>query len=503
MNVEIIISRISRATFTALVAGAMSLALAAQPSAAQSQTPQQPKAATIQITTASPQARAFFEHGLAKMETLHWEAALSEWRDAAQADPNFALAHAFLAELSRDPVEQVAERDKAIATRKFAGAEEKLVIDWIVNSSQSHWVPAIQAMNEALADYPQDKYLAWLSGLWLTNQRQSERAIPLFERANQLDPKFADPLNQAAYCYARLGDFNKAFADMQRYAELLPNEANPQDSFAEISRLAGRFNDSLEHYRASLKIDPSFIDSQAGLGDTYAVMGEEEKARAEYDIAIARATTRVQRVSYSLQRAATWAREQNFAKADAEYQRIAQAAHERGLGNLEAEAWRRMSVYQTDSRKATQMLSTAEDVLKHPHQMSAAAREQELALILRTRVGHSVHNGDMKDALASLKRLQSLAAENNSGPVQYALNGAQGAVLMAQGKFDDAIAHLQEDDKNPFSLQRLILAYQKIGATDKASAMSARLAKYYEPTIEQAVVVPAFNKSLVAMKDGK
>ncbi|HWG87965.1 MAG TPA: hypothetical protein VN679_09310, partial [Candidatus Acidoferrales bacterium] len=332
----------------------MPIALAAQQ---QPQTPEPGKAATIQITTSSPQARAFFEQGLARMETLHWEAALSKWRDAAQVDPNFALAHAFLAELSRDPIEQVAERDKAIATRKFAGAEEQLVIDWIVNSSQSHWVPAIQAMNEALADYPQDKYLAWLAGLWLTNQRQSERAIPLFERANQIDAKFADPLNQAAYCYARLGDFDKAFADMQRYAELLPNEANPQDSFAEISRMAGRFNDSLEHYRASLKIDPSFIDSQAGLGDTYAVMGEEEKARAEYDIAIDRATTRVQSVSYSLQRAATWAREQNFTKADAEYQQVAQTAHERGLGNLEAEAWRMMSVYQNDNRKATQMLS--------------------------------------------------------------------------------------------------------------------------------------------------
>ena len=88
---------------------------------------------------------------------------------------------------------------------------------------------------------------------------------------------------------------------------------HPQDSFAEISRLAGRFNDSLEHYRASLKIDPTFIDSQAGLGDTYAVMGEEEKARAEYDIAIARATTRVESVAM-LQHAATWAREQNFPK---------------------------------------------------------------------------------------------------------------------------------------------------------------------------------------------
>jgi len=481
--------------------------LCALPLPAQQPAPAQPEpapnatAAGTQITTGSAEARSLFQQGLSKMETLHWEAAVSEWRDAAQADQNFALAHAFLAMLSRDPVEQVAERDKAVATRKFAGPEEQLIVDWVANSSQSHWVPAIQAMNEALAEYPNDKYLAWLAGLWLTNQRQSERAIPLFERANRLDPQFADPLNQAAYCYARLWDFDKAFADLERYAELLPHEANPQDSLAEISRMAGRFNDALEHYHTSLKIDPSFIDSQAGLGDTYAVMGQEEKARAEYDVAISRATTRVQSISYELQRATTWAREQDFAKADAEFQRVAQKAHEQDLGTLEAEAWRMMSVYQTGNRKAMQMLKQAEAALNHPHRMSAAARDQEMALILRTRTGHAVHNGSMKDALASLKRLQSLAASNNSGRVQFALNGAQGAVLMAQGKFDDAITHLQEDDKNPFSMQRLILAYQKTGDTDKAALISSRLAKYYEPTIEQAVVVPPFSKSMVAMKD--
>ena len=466
-----------------------------------SPTDEQKQTSTIEITTSSPQARAFFEQGLAKMETLHWEPALAHWREAAATDSNFALAHAFLAMLSRDPMEQVAERDKAVATRSFAGPEEKLIVDWVVNSSQSHWVPAIQAMNEALAEYPNDKYLAWLAGLWLTNQRQSERAIPQFERANQIDPGFADPLNQVAYCYARLGDFNKAFSFMQHYAELLPNEANPQDSMAEISRLAGHFNDSLEHYHASLKIDPTFVESQVGLGDTYAVMGEEEKARAEYAVALSKATTRVQSVTFALQSASTWAREKNFAKADAEFQQIAEDAHEKGLGNLEAEAWRMMSVYQTNNHKAMQLLSKAEAALTHNHKMSLASREQELASILRTRTGRAVHDGSMREANASLKKLQALAEVNNSGQVRFALNGAEGSVLLAQGKYEDAISHLQEDDKNPFSIQRLIVAFQKVGATDKAALMSARLSKYYEPTIEQAVVVPAFNKGLVAMKD--
>lgn len=469
----------------------------------------QPAAATadvrsrgrMEITTGSPQARDLFEKGISKMETIHWETALQEWRDATQVDPQFALAHIFLTMLSRDPVEQVAEREKALATRKHAGPEEQLIIDWIANANQSRWIPAIQAMNEALNQYPEDKHLAWLAGLWLTGQRQSERAIPLFERANRIDPQFADPLNQAAYCYARLGDFDKAFADMQRYAELLPNEANPQDSLAEISRMAGKFDDALARYRASLQIDPTFVDSQAGLGDTYAVMGQEDKARAEYALAIRKATTRVQSTTYALQSAATYAREQNFMKADAAFQEVAKNAHDMDLGALEAEAWRMMSVYQKDNKKAMKLLTRAEAVLGEPHKMSVAAREQELAIILRTRVGRAAHDGSMKDAQAALKRLEALAAANSSGLVQFSFNGAEGAVLLAQGQYAEAIGRLEDDDKNPFSIQRLIVAYQKTGATEKAGRMAQRLANFYEPTIEQAIVVPEFRKAMLAMKD--
>jgi len=105
-------------------------------------------------------------------------------------------------------------------------------------------------MNEALTSYPQDKHLHWLAGWWLQlNQNQSGRAIVMFERVMQIDPRFADAWNEAAYCYAKQGNFDKAFADIKRYTELVPNEPNPQDSFAEISRMAGRFEDALTHYR--------------------------------------------------------------------------------------------------------------------------------------------------------------------------------------------------------------------------------------------------------------
>src|SRR5579871_4563604 len=98
---------------------------------------------------------------------------------------------------------------------------------------------------------------------------------------------------------------------MQKYTELLPNEANPQDSFAEISRMAGRYDQALSHYHESLKIDPGFVESQLGIGDTYALMGEEAKARVEYSAAVQKAADKVQKARWSLQSAATYVRENN------------------------------------------------------------------------------------------------------------------------------------------------------------------------------------------------
>src|SRR5215470_5188334 len=156
----------------------------------------------MHISTKSPQAHAFFEKGMAKMEMLHTQDALENFRNSVKADPQFALGHIVLMLFTPDPTEKVAELDKALATRANSNAEEKLIIDWLANQGQARWIPAIQAMNEALEKYPNDKHLHWLAGWWLlVDHNQSQRAVALFEKVMQIDPKFADAYNEAAYCY--------------------------------------------------------------------------------------------------------------------------------------------------------------------------------------------------------------------------------------------------------------------------------------------------------------
>jgi hypothetical protein len=71
--------------------------------------------ATLPISSSSPAARAAFEKGMVDYENLHLDYASVDWREAVKADPNFALAYAWIAFNSTDPVEVSAARQKAKA----------------------------------------------------------------------------------------------------------------------------------------------------------------------------------------------------------------------------------------------------------------------------------------------------------------------------------------------------------------------------------------------------
>jgi len=454
----------------------------------------------MHISTKSPQAHVAFEKGLAKMEMLHIQDGLESFRAAVQADPQFALGHIVLMFFSQDPTEQVVERDKALAARASANPEEALIIDWLANASQARYIPAIQAMNEALSKFPRDKHLHWLAGWWLlVDHNQSQHAVVMFEKVMQIDPKFADAYNEAAYCYARMGNFDNAFANIKHYTELVPNEPNPQDTFAEISRMAGRFEDALTHYRMSLRIDPSFHESQLGLGDTYALMGQQDRAREEYAKAIAVGSP-VQKVLWSLQSAATYVREGNLAGADKAFNAVAVQAHEKDFVNLEAEAFRSMSYYQLDGTASFNLLNKAEAVLKEGHKVPQSLLNQELASVLRTRVERGLHDNNKDVAAAAFKQLQALAEANGAdGLIGTALHGAAGAMALGEGNFAEAVNHFEEDDSNAISMRSLITAYEKNGQAGNANRLAAKLAALNVPLIEQAVVVPEFRKMRAAM----
>jgi len=446
---------------------------------------------TLPVTTSSAKARDLYEKAMTDYENLYLERANLGWRAAAQADPTFALAQAWLAFNSRDPAEASVAREKAKTLVSKASPGERLMVQWITNVQENNFIAGIAAMNDMLAMYPKDKRLPYLVANWLMAENGYEQAQKMLERALAIDKNYPAALNDLAYCHARNREFDRAFATMERYVVLLPKEPNPQDSYAEILRMAGNFDAALDHYRAALKIDPDFVSSQLGLGDTYALKGDQARARVEYDKAIQEAKNEADRLDYSVQKAMTWTRENNFAEADKAFAAVAETAHTEGLELEEAKVHRMMSVYQTDDASALKHLEAAEDALSHQTRIAQSDREEERARILRCRAVRAAHAGNQELAAKALQQLETMANSSRSTVIQNSYHGAAGALLMGNHKFAEAIPHLEGDGDDPYSLELLSRAYAETGAMDKRHEVEVKLRSTNVPTMEQALVVPA------------
>jgi len=446
---------------------------------------------TLPITTPSPQARELYEKGMADYENLYLERCNEEWRAAVKEDPNLAVAWIWIAFNSGNPKEISTARAKAkeIAPKLTPG--EQLMIAWIAKVQEGDFLGGITAMNDMLEMYPHDKHLLYLAGNWLMGENGNDQAKRFFEKALALDKNFPAALNDLAYVEARNRQFHRAFAAMDRYVALLPKEPNPQDSYGELLRMAGNFEGSLAHYRAALKLDPDFVTSQLGLGDTYALMGNQDQARIEYEKAIRYAHNEADRLTYSMQKAMTYVRDGNYAEADKQYQEIAENAHAKEQDLQEAQALCRMAEYQADDNAALKHLKLAEESLSHRQTISASDRDEELSRILRNRAVRAAHAGNQTLADQSLHQLETMANGSRNRVIQSSYHGAAGTLLMDQKKYKEAIAHLEEDQDNPFTLELLVQAYYQDLQTDKLHEVEAKLRGTNVPTMEQALVVPA------------
>ena len=203
-------------------------------------------------------------------------------------------------------------------------------------------------------------------------------------------------------------------------------------------------------------------------------------------------------MEYELLSAATWIREDNHKHACKALGEVAKHAHTAGLGRLEAESHRVLAVYKKDYKSAMKQLQAAQAALEHGHEMSLTEKTEEQARLLRVKAVRSAEAQSFEVASEAVKQLESMTQRSRSQVVHYSYEASTGALLLAQGKYAEAISHLEEDAENPLTIRLLWKAYSMTGATAQAEQIGAKLVNLNVPTAEQAVVVPRFRASLVS-----
>ncbi|MCK7517389.1 MAG: hypothetical protein MZV64_06530 [Ignavibacteriales bacterium] len=79
----------------------------------------------------------------------------------------------------------------------------------------------------------------------------------------------ASGYNSLGYIYMGMDNSCGCCEIIQKVYELIPNEANPYDSYAEFLLMQRRFDESIEQYNKAFQTDPGFATALIGIGNNY------------------------------------------------------------------------------------------------------------------------------------------------------------------------------------------------------------------------------------------
>ena len=431
-------------------------------------------AAKIPVTTSSDEARAAYLEGRQLLDGLRFTDAHEYFVKSVERDPDFALGHLGVANTSSTAQEFFDALRRAVESSATASDGEKMQISALEAGVNGE--PATQrAQLEALvAAFPGDERTHNAYAIFLFGQQEYEPAIVEYRAAIDINSGFAPPYNQLGYALRTVGDFAGAEQAFQKYTELIPDQPNPYDSYAELLMKMGRFEEAIAKYEKALEIDPNFIASYVGIGNNQMFLGEMDIARET----LARLTDAA-RNDGERRQACTWT--------------AASHLHQDDFDGALAETQRRYDIAaETDDLSAMSGdLNLMGDILLRAGRADQAAEKYEASIdmMLSSDATDEVKKATERNIVFDLARIalwrgdldaaSELAADYREAVAERSIrfevrqsHELDGMVALAEGDFDAALAELaQANQQNPQVL--LLTARSHAAAGDSEAARQA------------------------------
>ena len=455
-------------------------------------------AGKIPITTTSDQARAEFLAGRDLAERLLGQESLQHFDRALALDPDFALAELARANNSPTAKEFFAHQLKATILADKASEGEKLLILANEAGSNGEVVKQKEYLEKLVAAYPGDERAQFSLANYCFGQQDYSQAVEHYKKATELNPTYSPAYNVLGYAYRQQGDYANAELAFKKYVELIPQDPNPYDSYAELLLKMGRFDDSIAQYHKALSIDPQFVPSHFGLSADFTYAGKPEAAMAELETMAQQARNDGELRTAYFGMAVVESDEGQFDKA------LEAIAKQYGVAEKK-----------NDTAAMAGDLQAKGNILMAAKSYDAAAKqfERSLQLIQGSTLSQEIKQNaklqesfnlagvavEKKDYVGAKKYAEEFrrGAEASKNPAQLKqVHELNGRIAFAQRQNETAIAELEQaNEQNPTNLYRLSLAYQAKGDRTKAQEYGKKAAEFNS--------LPQLNYALIRAKAQK
>jgi len=438
---------------------------------------------TIQITTRSEQARQYFLKGRDLSERLRTLEACDYFEKAVAEDPQFAYACLYLSLLHPNVKTRLNFLIRAEELASSVSEGERLLI--LSAKAFTNRQPLEQRrLREQLVElYPDDARAHNELGNALYWQKDWAGAIEQYLIAVEIDPSFSQAYNGLGYCYRFVGDLITAENYFLKYLQLLPNDPNPYDSYADLLSEMGRHEEAITFYRKAIEIRPDFIAADLSISWNHCALDEYSKAIDQLSMLYKATSDDSRRRTALFGMAVTYADEGNLEQASSALQSACEIDKASGdqpamsedlsrLGLIFLEAGRLSEA----SRAFASALQAIQEAPGTPKKVIENAQLDHLHSIVLV----SLTKRDLATSLdLAHNYLEGAEATLDPKRVQQA-HQTLGLIELASGNLSRAIDELNQSDiTEAYTQYHLALAYE--GTGDFAQALKYyRLASTYD-----------------------
>ncbi len=440
------------------------------------------KNSLVPITTCSEEALAAYLTGRDLGEKLRIEEARPYFEKAVELDPKFAMAYLSLAFTEPSTKGFFARLNKAVSLVEKVSEGERLWILGTQAGTNTDRAGEREYDRQLVEMYPDDPRANNLMAGHYFNGQDWELAIEYYDRALLLDSSFSIPYNQIGYAHRFMGDFEKAEQAFKKYLELIPDDPNPYDSYAELLMKMGKYDESIEMYEKALAVNPTFRISHIGVATNLCFKDEYEAARERLRTQMLEtAPDNGVRLTAHGAIALTYVYEGRYEEAVNELEKQYALAEEIWDASAMANDLGLMGSIFIEAGapdKARSVCNKANKLMENS-ELPKPVKENAKRGYLFNSARISLLKKDLATAKAKAQEYaKQVKALDNPGQIR-ASHTLMALIALEEKKYGRVIEHLtQANQRDPYTFYRMMLAYQGLNDHERAEEMCRQVVEF-------------------------